>query len=284
MANGDDESVGSTRREFLMTTLAVGFAAAVRPTDAEAVITTGTAGIVENEVKIPVPGGSAPGYRAQPARAAKMPLVLVVEEIFGVHEHIKDLCRRLAKQGYFAVAPELFARQGNPARIDDPKRIMSEIVAKTPDAQVMADLDATVAWAVSSGCDPNTVAITGFCWGGRITWLYAAHSPKVKAGVAWYGRLDGTRSELQPQYPLDVAAGLKAPVLGLYGGKDDGIPLEQVEKMQASLKSASSKSDVVVYRDAGHGFNADYRPSYREADAQDGWKRMLAWFAANGVK
>ncbi len=267
-----------------MTALSVGFAAAVRPTAAEAVITTDTAGIVAGEVQITLPGGSAPGYRAQPAQASNMPLVLVVEEIFGVHEHIKDLCRRLAKQGYFAVAPELFARQGNPATVADPKRIMTEIVAKTPDAQVMADLDATVAWATSSGCDPNKVAITGFCWGGRITWLYAAHSPKLKAGVAWYGRLDGNRSELQPKYPLDVAASLKAPVLGLYGGKDDGIPLEQVEKMRAALKAADSKSDIVVYGDAGHGFNADYRPSYRETDAQDAWKRMLAWFATNGVK
>ncbi len=284
MASGDEDDVGATRREFLMTALAVGFAAAVRPTAAEAVITTDTSGILASEIRLSLPGAAAPGYRAQPVKASKMPLVLVVEEIFGVHEHIKDLCRRLAKQGYFAVAPELFIRQGNPAKIADPQRIMSEIVAKTPDAQVMADLDATVAWAISSGCDPNKVAITGFCWGGRITWLYAAHSPKVKAGVAWYGRLDGARSELQPQYPLDVAASVKAPVLGLYGGKDDGIPLEQVEKMRAALKGGASKSDIVVYQDAGHGFHADYRPSYRETDAQDGWKRMLDWFAANGVK
>ena len=284
MANGDDETTGTTRREFLVTALAVGFAAAVRPSAAEAVITTDEAGIIAGEVRVPVAGGSTPGYRAQPTKASGMPLVLVVEEIFGVHEHIKDVCRRLAKAGYFAVAPELFSRQGDPTKITDIQRIITDVVAKTPDAQVMADLDSAAAWAVKSGADPSKIGITGFCWGGRITWLYAAHSPKVKAGVAWYGRIDGPRNDLQPKYPIDVASTLKSPVLGLYGGKDDGIPLDQVEKMRAELAKGPSKSDIVVYQDAGHGFHADYRPSYRETDAKDGWKRLLDWFAAHGVK
>ena len=280
----DDESAGATRREFLVKVLAVGFAAAVRPTAAEAVITTDKAGLIAGPVTLQVPGGVAPAYRAQPTKGSGMPLVLVVEEIFGVHEHIKDVCRRLAKEGYFAVAPELFARQGDPTQLTDPQRIVQDIVAKTPDVQVMRDLDATVAWAVKSGADPKKIAITGFCWGGRITWLYAAHSRNVKAGAAWYGRLDGERNDLQPKWPLDVAPTLKTPVLGLYGGKDDGIPLDQVEKMRAALAQGPSKSDIHVYADAPHGFHADYRPSYREADAKDAWKRMLDWFAAHGVK
>src|SRR5690349_4900624 len=217
-----------TRREFLVTALAVGFAAAVRPTPAEAVITTDTDGLSAGEIKVAAAGGEMPAYQARPAKGATFPVVLVVEEIFGVHEHIQDVCRRFAKQGYFAIAPELFARQGDPTKLTDPKQIVETIVAKTPDAQVMADLDATVAFASAADADTGKLGITGFCWGGRITWLYAAHQPKLKAGVAWYGRLDGARNELQPQYPLDLAATLKAPVLGLYGGKDDGIPLDQV--------------------------------------------------------
>ena len=284
MTNGDDETKGTTRREFLVTALAAGFAAAVRPSLTEAVITTDTKGIIQGPVKMAVPGGWIPGYRACPPKAGKLPGVIVVEEIFGVHEHIRDICRRLAKAGYFAVAPELFSRQGDPTKVADAQRIMSDIVAKTPDAQVMADLDATVAWAIKSDVDPNRIGITGFCWGGRITWLYAAQSSKVKAGVAWYGRLDGARNDLQSKYPIDLAPTLKTPVLGLYGAKDDGIPADQVEKMKAALATGPSKSEIVVYPDAGHGFHADYRPSYVEADAKDGWKRMLDWFAANGVK
>jgi len=213
-----------TRREFLVTALAVGFAAAVRPTAAEAVITTDADGLVAGEVKIPAAGGDMPAYRAMPAKGTAFPIVLVVEEIFGVHEHIKDVCRRLAKRGYLAVAPELFAREGDPTKIDDPKKIMTDIVAKTPDREVLADLDATAAWAGKHGGDAAKLAITGFCWGGRIVWLYAAHAKGLKAGVAWYGRLDGERNERQSEYPLDVASRLHAPVLGLYGGADEGIP------------------------------------------------------------
>jgi carboxymethylenebutenolidase len=276
-----------TRREFLVTALAVGFAAAVRPTSAEAVITTDTDGISAGEIKVPAAGGEMPAYQARPAKGTTFPVVLVVEEIFGVHEHIKDVCRRFAKKGYLAIAPELFARQGDPTKVTDPQRIMTDIVAKTPDRDVMADLDATVAWAAKNGGDTAKLGITGFCWGGRIVWLYAAHSAQLKAGVAWYGRIDGAKNDLQPTYPIDVARELKAPVLGLYGGKDDGIPLDLVEKMRTALKAvgagAASQSEIVVYPDAPHGFHADYRPSYREADAQDGERRLFAWFAKHGV-
>jgi carboxymethylenebutenolidase len=210
-------------------------------------------------------------------------VVLVVQEIFGVHEHIKDVCRRFAKQGYCALAPELYARQGDGSKYTDYRDIMSNVVSKVPDAQVMADLDATARWAGGHGGDAKRVAVTGFCWGGRIVWLYAAHSNDLKAGVAWYGRIDGTRNELQPKYPIDVAANLKAPVLGLYGGKDDGIPMTDVEKMQAALAAAKSPSKVVVFPDAPHGFNADYRPSYRPETAKEAWQQCLAWFKSHGV-
>ena len=213
-------------------------------------------------------------------------MILVVQEIFGVHEHIKDICRRLAKLGFFAVAPELYARQGDVSKISDFKEIFDKVVSKVPDAQVMSDLDAAVAYAKESGGDTSKLGITGFCWGGRIVWLYSAHNPQVKAGVAWYGRLvsrDAESDPLHPKHPVDVAGQLKAPVLGLYGGADQGIPQESVDKMLAALKAAGSKSEIHVYPDTPHAFLADYRPSYREEAAQDGWKRMLAWFKANGV-
>jgi carboxymethylenebutenolidase len=201
-----------------------------------------------------------------------------------VHEHIRDLCRRFAKAGYVAVAPELYARQGDVSKISDWKQIFSEVVSKVPDAQVLSDLDATLRWAgKSSSGDVKRAAVTGFCWGGRIVWLYAAHNPKLKAGVAWYGRLSGQPTELQPKYPLDVVAQLKAPVLGLYGGKDQGIPLEDVEKMRTALSAAKNPSEIVVFPDAPHGFLADYRPSYRPAEAADGWAQCLAWFRQHGV-
>ena len=273
-----------TRREVIATSLAVGFAVAAGPVAAETVINTDTTGITAGEVKIPTGDGEIPAYRALPEKAGRYPVVLVVQEIFGVHEHIKDLCRRFAKQGYLAIAPELYARQGDPSKYQDWKQLFAELVSKVPDAQVMSDLDAAVAWAAKSGAgDPARVAVTGFCWGGRITWLYAAHSKTLKAGVAWYGRLDGQRTELQPQYPIDVAAVLHAPVLGLYGGKDQGIPLTDVDAMKAALAAAKSPSEIVVYPDAGHGFLADYRPSYDAHAAADGWTRCIAWFRAHGV-
>ncbi len=271
-----------TRREFVVTSLAAGFALAVQPVAAQT-ITTDTRGLVAGEVKIPVAGGELPGYRAMPAAGGPFPVVLVVQEIFGVHEHIRDICRRFAKLGRFAVAPELYARQGHVSKLAAIKDILP-IVAKVPDAQVMSDLDATSEWAQNSG-KGNTakLGITGFCWGGRIVWLYAAHNPKLKAGAAWYGGLVGQPSELQPKHPIDLVAELKAPVLGLYGGQDPGIPLDTVERMRQALKAANSPSEIIVYPDAPHGFHADYRPSYRPDAAEDAWKRLQDWFKKFGA-
>jgi carboxymethylenebutenolidase len=270
------------RRSFLVTSLGAGFALAMQPVMAQTVIQTDTTGLVAGEVKVPVKDGEMVAYRATPAGKAKPPVVLVVSEIFGVHEYIKDTCRRLAKLGYCAIAPELFARQGDPRQYTSIPELQDKITSKTPDAQVMSDLDATVAWAASKGADSNRLAITGFCWGGRITWLYCAHNPQVKAGVAWYGRLVGPVNEFTPRHPIDIAAELKAPVLGLYGGRDTGIPLETIEAMEKALKTGSAAarlSEIHIYDNAPHAFHADYRPSYRKEDAEDGWKRMLAWFA-----
>ncbi len=273
-----------TRREVVVSSLAVGFAAAVSPVSADTVIRTGAEGLTAGEVKIPVADGEIPAYRAMPAKDGKFPVVLVVQEIFGVHEHIKDVCRRFAKEGYLAIAPELYARQGDASKYTDWKQLYGEIVMKVPDAQVMSDLDAAVAWAGKSGAgDTSRVGITGFCWGGRIVWLYSAHSSTLKAGVAWYGRLSGEATPLQPKYPLDLVADLKAPVLGLYGGQDQGIPLADVEKMRAALAAAKNPSEIIVYPDAGHAFNADYRPSYNAEAAKDGWRRCLEWFRKYGV-
>jgi carboxymethylenebutenolidase len=235
-------------------------------------------------VKIPVADGEIPAYRAMPAKGGPFPVVLVVQEIFGVHEHIKDLCRRLAKQGYLAVAPELYARQGDVSKLTNFQDIL-KIVSKVPDAQVLSDLDATVKWAKGTGkADTSKLAITGFCWGGRIVWLYSAHNPNLKAGVACYGRLVGDKDALHPHHPVDVAARIKAPILGLYGGADQGIPIATVEKMREALKEGGNKaSEIVVYPDTPHAFFADYRPSYRKDKAEDAWKRMQAWFKANGV-
>jgi carboxymethylenebutenolidase len=273
-----------TRREFVVTALATGFVLAVRPVMAQTMITTDASGLEAGEVKIPTADGQIPAYRAMPASGGPFPVVLVVQEIFGVHEHIKDICRRFAKLGYLAVAPELYARQGDVSKLSDIQEIVSTVVAKVPDAQVMSDLDAAVAWAEKSGKgDVNRLGITGFCWGGRIVWLYAAHNPKLKAGVAWYGRLVGQSSDLTPKNPIDLVAELKAPVLGLYGGADQGIPTDTVEKMQAALKTAGNPSQIILYPDTPHGFFADYRPSYRKERAEDGWKRLLEWFKKYGV-
>ncbi|MBN3910606.1 MAG: dienelactone hydrolase family protein [Nostoc sp. NMS1] len=272
-----------TRRKFIATsTLATGFALAVQPISAQ-VTTTNAKGLVAGAVKIPVKDGEIPAYRAAPATGENFPIVLVIQEIFGVHEHIQDVTRRFAQLGYLAIAPELFIRQGDVTKLSSIDEIRP-IVAKVPDSQVLSDLDATVKWAVKSAKgNADKLAITGFCWGGRIAWLYAAHNPKVKAGVAWYGRLVGDATELQPKYPIDIASALTVPVLGLYGGKDTGIPLDTVEKMRDRLKSSSSKSEIIVYPDAPHAFFADYRPSYREKEAKEGWKRLLAWFKKYGV-
>lgn len=274
---------GWNRREFVVTTLAAGFALAVQPVGAET-ITTDTTGLEAGEVKIPVNDGEIPAYQARPAKGDSFPTILVVQEIFGVHEHIKDICRRFAKLGYLAVAPELYARQGDVSKQTDIQEIIKTVVSKVPDAQVMSDLDATVAWAAKSGKgNTEKLGVTGFCWGGRIVWLYSAHSPKVKAGVAWYGRLKSAVDDLHPKHPLDLVAELKAPVLGLYGGADQGIPNDTVEKMNADLKAAGKPSEIVLYPDTPHGFHADYRPTYRKDKAEDGWKRCLEWFKKNGV-
>jgi carboxymethylenebutenolidase len=272
-----------SRRDMLVTTLATGFAMAVQPVAAQTLITTDTAGLEAGEVKIKTADGEIPAYRAMPAAGGPFPVVLVVQEIFGVHEHIKDVCRRLAKAGTVAIAPELYARQGDVSKLGSIDEIRT-IVAKVPDQQVMSDLDAAVAFAKASGkADTAKLAITGFCWGGRITWLYAGHNPGVKAGIAWYGRLVGQASDLTPKHPVDVAGDLKAPVLGLYGGADPGIPLDTVEKMRAACKAADKTCEIVVYPDAPHAFHADYRPSYRAEPAKDGWARLLAWLKQHGV-
>jgi len=270
------------RRDFVVTSLAAGFAMAVQPVSAET-ITTDTRGIEAGEVKIKTSDGEIPAYRALPDKGEKFPVVLVVQEIFGVHEHIKDLCRRFAKLGYLAISPELYARQGDVSKIDEIPKIISQVVSKVPDKQVMSDLDAAVAWAKTNKGDTSKLAITGFCWGGRIVWLYAAHNKDLKAGAAWYGRLVGKANEMQPKHPIDLVESLKAPVLGLYGGADMGIPTDTVEQMQKALKEAKKDSEIILYPDTPHGFNADYRPTYRKDKAEDGWKKMLQWFKKHGA-
>lgn len=271
-----------TRREFVVTTLTAGFALSVQPISAQT-ITTDLEGLTAGEVKIPVKDGEMPAYRAMPKEGKALPVVLVVQEIFGVHEHIKDICRRFAKLGYLAIAPELYARQGDVSKIDNIPDVVSKVVSKVPDSQVMADLDDVVKWAATSNGNTSKLGITGFCWGGRIVWLYAAHNPKLKAGAAWYGRLVGTSSEVQPKYPIDVAPDIKAPILGLYGEEDKGIPLDTIEKMREALKKSSPVSEIIVYPKALHGFHADYRPSYNKEAAQDAWKRLQEWFKKHGV-
>ena len=269
-----------SRRGFVRTSVGSGFAAAVLPVVAQTQIKTGTDGLITGEVTIPVGDFKMPAYRAAPAGKVNAPVVLVVSEIFGVHEHIADVARRFAKAGYFAVAPELFVRQGDAGSYGEIAKLIAEVINKVPDAQVMADLDASVAWARSQGAAAGKVGVTGFCWGGRITWLYAAHNPAVKAGVAWYGRLVGTASALTPKHPVDLVASLQAPVLGLYGGADGGIPNDTVETMRTALKAAGKTgSEIVLYPDTPHAFHADYRPSYRKEAAEDGWKRCQAWFS-----
>ncbi len=275
-----------SRRDFVRTSVGTGFAAAVLPVMSQTVIKNDSAGLLVGEVSIPVGDFKLPAYRAAPLGKANAPVVLVISEIFGVHEHIADVARRLAKQGYFAVAPELFVRQGDAGAYGEIAKLLSEVVNKVPDTQVMTDLDATTAWAKGQGADVSRLGITGFCWGGRITWLYAAHNPAVKAGVAWYGRLQGAVSALNPAQPIDRVGQLNGPVLGLYGGKDSGIPVESVNAMKIALaggSAAAKASQFVVYPDAPHAFHADYRPSYRKDAADDGWQRCLAWFKSQGV-
>lgn len=271
-----------SRRDLMRAGVAAGFALAVQPI-AEGTILTDTKGLTAGMVKVKAPDGvMVPAYRAHPAKGGKHPVVLVIQEIFGLHEHIKDLCRRLAKTGYYAIAPALYVRQGDPTTEKNIQDIIQKIVMKVRDAQVQGDLDATVAYAkTDSHADTDRLAVTGFCWGGRETWLYCAHNPQLKAGAAWYGPLDGEYGD--QQNPLDIAPTLTVPVLGQYGAKDQSIPQTDVEKMRQALAQGRSGSQIIVYPDAGHGFNADYRPSYNEKDAKEAWARMLAWFKQHGV-
>ena len=272
------------RRTFV-TTLVAGFTLAAGPVSADAIVTD-TAGLDAGEVSIPVADGHIPGYRARPSGRSGAPVVLVIQEVFGVHEHIKDLCRRLAHSGYYAVAASLYARQGDPGKYDMAHvgDLVKDVVAKVPDAEVMSDLDSTVAFATSEHADTARLAITGFCWGGRVVWLYSAHNHAVKAGAAWYGPLGGTDGELRPHTAIELASEVKAPVLGLYAGQDQNITAADIDAMrQALAASGNTTSRIDVFPDAQHGFNADYRPSYNEKDAKEGWSRMLAWFKANGV-
>jgi len=274
---------GWSRREVLAAgaAAAAGYTLAAGPVSAEA-IRTDSRGLVAGELEIPVPGAPMPVYRAMPEGAGPFPVCLVVHEIFGVHEYIRDVCRRLARQGYLALAPDLYRRVADVGSMTSARRIIDEVVPKIPDATVMSDLDAARSWAAGNVGDPAHTFVTGFCWGGRIVWLYAAHQPGLTAGVAWYGRLVGADRAATPRHPLDLTAGPMAPVLGLYGGQDAGIPLSSVEAMRKQLAAVDSKSRIRVFPDAPHGFHADYRASYREADARAGWQDLLAWFRDPG--
>jgi len=271
------------RRTWVKASLSVGFCAAISPVLGQTV-STSAEGLVAGEVKFSAGDIDIPAYRAMPDGGGTFPTVPVIHEIFGVHEHIKDVCRRWAKLGYYAIAPELFARQGDAAAEKNMQKLMADIVGKKPDAEAMNDLDATLAFAGASGsADIGRSAVTGFCWGGRQTWLYAAHNPRLRAGVAWYGPLAVPHNDLHPANPPDIVADLKVPVLGLYGGMDKGIPRDQIEALQAKLAAAGGESQIVVYDDAGHAFYADYRPSYFKADAEASWKEATAWVKAHGV-
>jgi len=287
---GQSTEAGASRRTALKVALGVGYAATAMPIMAQTAIKTPADGLRTGEAIYDVEGFSVPFYFAAPEGKTNLPVVLVIQEIFGVHEYIADTCRRFAKAGYLAIAPELYARQGDPSSYSQMAKLMAEVVSKVPDEQVMKDLDGAVAWAGDNGGNIKKVGITGFCWGGRITWLYASQSKNVKAGVAWYGRLVGTASELTPKHPLELAGQIKAPVLGLYGGQDGGIPLTTINQMKDALAEAAAKgnqaakaSEFVVYKDAPHAFHADYRPSYRKEEAADGFTRALAWFKSHGV-
>ncbi len=275
------------RREFLVTSIfAAGiYASAVSPIQAQTKITTDEVGLIVGEVKIPVADGTMPAYRAMPAKGKNFPVVLVIHEIFGVHEWIQDVCRRFAKLGYMAIAPALYARQGEIKDLKDSREINRQIYSKIPDTQSMSDLDSAVAWAKNSKGNIKKLSVTGFCWGGRITWLYAAHNPKVRAGGAWYGRVVPTPNSpvntLQPTTPIDHVKDLKVPVLGLYGGLDKGIPLDGVQRMQDELKKYRSGSEILVFPNADHGFHADYRPTFNKQASEEAWTKLLAWFKEN---
>ena len=279
---------GASRRGFLKGSVAAGFAAAVAPTGdlLAQVITTDSKGLRTGMVDIPSRDRKIPAYHAMPDGKTKRGVVIVVHEIFGVHEYIQDTCRRFAKLGYLAIAPDFFVRHGDVRSYKTVAEIFSNVVSKVPDTEVLADIDATLAWASTHGGDATKVGITGFCWGGRIVWMASAANPRLKAGVAWYGRLMTMVNAATPTHPHDIAEKLQWPVLGLYGGKDDGIPMDTVEEMKTRLSfggKASQASEFVIYPEAPHAFHADYRPSYRKEAAEDGFKRAVAWFKKHGV-
>ena len=276
-------SDGLSRRGFAVTALATGFAVASNPVLAQAIVTD-SVGLVAGEVSIPVADGKIPGYRAMPAKPGKHPVLLVVQEIFGVHEHIKDMCRRFAKLGYYAIAPEMYARQGDVSKLTDIGEILSTVVSKVPDAQVISDLDSAVAFAAASGhANANRVGLVGYCWGGRVAWVYANHNPKLKAAVSYYGLLDGMQADIRPQDPVDFASNLKVPVLGMYAGLDDFIKPAAIDLMTAGLRTSGSGSEIVVFPNVNHGFNADYRPSYDKTAATYATKLALDWLKEHGV-
>jgi carboxymethylenebutenolidase len=271
------------RRGMMMSSLISGLTLATAHGAQAQMIHTDTTGIDAGEVQIPVADGHLPGYYARPQGAGPFPTVVVIEEIFGVHEHIKDMCRRFAKLGYVAVAPELYARIADLSKMTDAAVIVRDVISKAPDATMLTDLDSAVKWAGENKGDLNRLGVTGWCRGGRDTWFYAAHNPMLKAAVAWYGPIVYPTSAIQPQTTLDIAAEIKCPLLGLYGGADSSINVSDVQKAAEKAKAAGKIVDIVVYADAPHGFNADYRPSYRKADAEDGWARLQAWFKKYGV-
>jgi carboxymethylenebutenolidase len=270
------------RRGLMMSGLISGFTLATTRVDAQ-MIHTDTNGLDGGETKIPTASGDLPAYYARPSEGSSFPTVLVTEEIFGVHEHIKDLCRRLAKIGFLAVATEYYARIGDLSKMTDSAMIFKNVINKAPDAQMMSDMDATAAWAAKNKGSATKLAITGFCRGGRQTWLYATHNPQLKAAVAWYGPVNTPDTDIQPHSPLEIADQLKCPLLGMYAGRDASIQVSDVVAAQAKAKAAGKVVEIVVFPDAQHGFNADYRPSYNAADAATGWKLMLDWFNSNGV-
>lgn len=285
--------IARSRRDFLRTSAyvgsMVGFASAAQPVFGQQLVKTDFTGIQAGEKTIDLGSEDLYAYVAEPEKKdGKLPVIMIASEIFGVHEHIADIARRFAKLGYLAIAPEFFTRAGDPTSLGTVTEIMTQIVSKTPDKQVMSDVASALKWAGEHGGDLTRVGVTGFCWGGRITWLACASIPQVKAGVAWYGRLVGDKSDNFPAHPVDLAQSLKAPVLGLYGGKDTGIPLDTVEEMKQALYKASSnpaaaKSRFVIYPDAPHAFHADYRATYQEGPAKDGWDQCIKWFKQQGV-
>ena len=270
------------RRTFLMTTLMTGFTAAVARADT-APIHTDSAGLDAGEAQIPVADGHLPAYYARPQGAGPFPIIVVIEEIFGVHEYIKDVCRRLAKLGYLAVAPELYARIADLSKMTDPHEIVAKVISKAPDATMLSDLDSTTVWAGANHGDLNRLGVTGFCRGGRDTWLFAEHNPHLKAAVAWYGPVKGAVSTIQPHTATDLAASLHCPLLGLYGGQDPSIKPADVQAAAQVARDAGHAIEIKVFPDAGHGFHADYRATYNQAAAQAGWSEALAWFKSHGV-